>query len=137
MSINWPLLRRAIEIVDGIPKKHFDLDYTMRGRSSMDKVRTAEQAVSCGSIGCAMGWLGLHPEMQAEGLQTTDMGLTFRGVQCSYASAGHHLFRMDYYEARDLFGITHYNDNGASKKIFRQRVRKFFEHYDQPLNPDY
>jgi hypothetical protein len=135
MSINWPLLRRAVEIVDGIPKKHFNLDYTMRGRGFMDEIRTAEQAVSCRSIGCAMGWLGLHPEMQAEGLQTTETGLTFKGVQRPYSVAGEHLFGMNYYEARDLFGITH--DGDASKKIFRQRVRKFFKRYNQPLNPDY
>lgn len=55
---SFPLLRRAYAVIDGIPADRFNLSSFANSLNVHD----------CGTIACAAGWLGMHPEFQALGL---------------------------------------------------------------------
>jgi hypothetical protein len=111
-SIDWPRLRRACEIVDGIPDSHFNLNTFMS---------------ECGTIGCALGWLQKHPDFQVP---------MRRRSAFAYITTACDIFNMEYSDAMDLFGPVS-NGRFPHKEIFRMRVRMLFARHHRPINPTY
>jgi hypothetical protein len=150
---NFNLIRRAAEILDGIPKKHFDLNNIIRTANedawSSRPLKATPAFVECGAVGCAMGWLGMHPEFNALGLQvapyTARRGeVLWHGHATKYALAAMDIFSLTYDEASALFDSKEdsiYDDLDAggqsSKKVFKNRIRQFLYDHNQPINPKY
>jgi hypothetical protein len=126
------LLREAAAIVDGIPVNRFNLAQVLY-RNGAPNYRGKLSPNHCGTVGCALGWLSLHPEFQALGLTNNDQGgLLLNGEWCHYAEAGAQIFGITDAESADLFcpagdsgldsGADHYL---TDKALFRHRVVKF------------
>lgn len=128
---NYELLKDAYAIIDGIPAKHFDLE------AIVDKVG---ESLTCGTVACAIGWLGLHPKFNELGLQTV-LGksddsylLKMNGFHdddfYSHKVAG--LFGISVHDASDLFGPASHsgfdyliNSKTSDKKRFLKRVKLY------------
>lgn len=98
--MNKHLLQRAVEIIRGIPAKRFDLDL----------IANSNNPHNCGTVGCAIGWLGMNPEFQALGLRTGLMepgarscGVLWHGEYTSFARAASELFGISLGAAWELF----------------------------------
>lgn len=66
------LLLRAAELLAQIPKRQFSLDSWIQGEGA-DKLKNGEKltktkALSCGTLACAGGWLGVTKEFNEKGL---------------------------------------------------------------------
>jgi hypothetical protein len=135
MRPNFERLRDAFAIIDGIPKKAFDLDMwvSQRGKNK-----------SCGTIACAAGWLAMHPKMNGFGL-TNSMGGApeFKGLT-SFAAL-REFFHLNYREG-DLFEAagSGYADNElpkhvrvalSDKQLWKRRVLRLFQAYNEPFDP--
>ncbi|MFK3741055.1 hypothetical protein [Massilia sp. TN1-12] len=97
---NYKLLGDAYAIIGGIPEKRFNLNFIARG--------TQDGGIACGTIGCAMGWLGLHPDFKP----LLNMGndgapkWTVNGRRFSwYADAAAALFNIRESDAENLFSF--------------------------------
>lgn len=142
--INWPLLRKAVKIVQDIPDKQLNMNTILYAQHDIVDMEHA-----CGSIGCAIGWLGLNPEMQEHGLVTrfiaesgTFNGTTqvlFNGKNVYYVHAAMELFGLSYMEASGLFSsIDAYESTTPrnDKRTFMDRVSRLFGAYGRPLEVD-
>jgi hypothetical protein len=143
-SINWPLLREAIAIIDGIPSKHFDLNHILRNKD------TQEVTSTCGTTGCAIGWLTKHPGFVKLGVSFSyTCGLEIDAadlhrINVRYQDVAEHLFGLHWSQSSMLFspdGESCYDGeipgHSSSKTLFRNRVRKFFEWHGQPISPKF
>lgn len=162
----FKLLRKAAAIIDGIPEDHFNLSQVMRPPHGWEEAITITSpagAQHCGAIGCAIGWLGLHPKFQARGLLTVfrrpednmlgTLQMYVDDEPESYDTAAALIFRLvhddgepDEDAANKLFSAPFESpyDNTLSatgsqshKEMFRHRVRCFLEEHGQEVNPDY
>lgn len=151
---NFDLLREAAAIIDGIPRKHFDLREILSSPELDDFDRRpltdAPKHAACGAIGCAMGWLALHPKFNAIGLTVSAKEASYGSVlwcgdTSDYATAASELFDIAYSEALWLFsppGSSKYDyeidgkdfADLSSKQLFKHRIRKFFAEHGQPVN---
>ncbi|MPQ56376.1 hypothetical protein [Duganella sp. FT27W] len=52
---NFELLKDAYAIIYGIPAEVIDLDSIIKSRGD---------SLSCGTVACAFGWLGMHPKFK-------------------------------------------------------------------------
>lgn len=97
----------AYSIIGGIPAKNFHLD---RFSTSSDR----HPKPTCGTIGCALGWLAMHPYFVAQGLvlryscvhlETDNLKL---GAEC----AAEYLFgRQAFDKYFDAYGAGHWDDD--------------------------
>jgi hypothetical protein len=89
-----------------------------------------------------MGWLAMHPKMQALGLghDESGTGLTFKGGdEICYWHAASRLFNIPYRDARNLFrsaGFSKYDEGVGSlqhnhKALFQHRVKAFLGEHGQ------
>jgi hypothetical protein len=139
MRPNFELLRDAFAIIDGIPKRAFDLDMW----------RTKGAGPSCGTIACAGGWLAMHPAMNERGLKPAEWNGQPMCESATYRQYGftalRQFFQLNHLEG-DLFeghGCG-YKDSELSgeqikgmsgKKLFKRRVLRLFQEYDEPFDP--
>lgn len=138
-KIRFDRLARLHEIVDGIPSRRFDLDSI-----ALNKFDGPDNDPHhCGTVGCALGWGGMHPEFHKLGLRTSPEGyLLFHGEWVIYSVAAISLFNIGADDARNLFspvGGSVY-DRGIrstnSKQVFKHRMRQFFIEHGQPVRQD-
>jgi hypothetical protein len=140
-EINWPLLREACAVIDGIPVSRFNLNAVCVNTQSMSNQTNPQH---CGTVGCVMGWLGMHPDFKARGLGFTRGEypmLTLDGCAMDYATIGAKVFGMTETQAENLFSPvncssldnkTEFYSAEDSRKVFRNRIRKFFRRNGQP-----
>lgn len=99
---NFTLLGDAYAIIGGIPAEKFDLNTITR--------RQAGATLGCGTIGCALGWLGLHPDFKRKLNMTGRPGehrWKVNGKEIRYfAEAAGELFGITVTEATNLFGYS-------------------------------
>jgi hypothetical protein len=134
---NFELLRDAFAIIDGIPKKAFDLDSWV----------SKDAGKSCGTIACAGGWLAMHPTMNKAGL-LPDWGGTpmtanherygFGALQQVFSLYGSR--EVDMFEAHG-FGYKDHElteeqlERFPDKKLWKRRVLRLFQEYNEPFDP--
>jgi hypothetical protein len=130
--INWPLLREAIAIIDGIPDEHFDLS------TYGDRFTNLASVKACGSIGCAVGWLWVHPDFPKRAHALGGYG------QEDHNAWAMQVFGISHKDARALFSIGNFYESDfqhepglSDADLFRARVRAFFAEHRQPINPLY
>lgn len=124
---NYSLLRDAYAIIDGIPEDRFDLRQWWSSRPS------------CGTVATVVGWLALHPQMQALGLHPDEAGAPkLNGFTDGYQSLAY-LFGLTYGEALLLFtGGIHAKDKMRfrglpnHKELWLYRVREFLKSKGEP-----
>jgi hypothetical protein len=99
----------AYEILSGIPENRFNLDRIVQVSSYRSKT---PNPASCGTIGCGIGWLLMHPRYKARGFKLTEtaeetlMKSPSRRAQMSpgeYRFIGADMFNIDVDVAQDLF----------------------------------
>lgn len=140
---NYELLRDAYAIIDGIPPRKIDLDAIQESKG---------ESLTCGTICCAAGWLALHPQFQALGLNMTHdpahffhprAWVTFNGNDHDgdYAAVMSRVFRITDDEAVELFGCAGESPydhsmrrNATDKSLFLNRVRSFLKEKGQPCS---
>lgn len=81
----------AFSIIGGIPVQNFNLDrYCSDHRSNPEP--------TCGTIGCSLGWLAMHPYFTAQGL-FLENGLVYLqkpdGTEIATGAAAQYLFGRD------------------------------------------
>lgn len=116
---NYELLKDAYAIIGGIPEEAFDLDAitTHEGKN-----------ISCGTICCAIGWLGHHPQFRALGLKTGKTGvLTFKDKPEFFEYAAAEIFNISQEQALNLFGHNRVGGMFSHKKIWMCRVKTFLK----------
>jgi hypothetical protein len=134
----YKLLKEAYAIIDGIPEDRFNLNFINKN----DRGGPRNDPHHCGTIGCAIGWLAMHPKMQALGLgyEETGVCLMFKGAELlGYESAAMRLFNITHTDARNLFGsegLSRYDRDATSlrnnhKALFRHRVKAFLREHGQ------
>jgi len=135
MRPNFELLRRAFEIIDGIPEHRFNLSRWTSGLGSEN---------NCGTIACAGGWLMRHPEFNARGLSERAGG-AFEGFPEFKGDIGliglANLFGLSGPE-RQLFsersGSFLYFPRAdltvSDKTVFLRRIIKLLDHYGQHVD---
>lgn len=102
------LLRRLGAVFDGVPAERVDLGeiYVMGSR---DKYAEPDPNL-CGTIGCFMGWVGMHPIAHHHGVRlVSDNRFHIRGIPGTthgYAYAASFLFNISFTDALELFGPT-------------------------------
>jgi hypothetical protein len=131
---DFELIKRGYAIIDGIPEDRFYLDGI--SSNSID-LRERGNPHHCGTIGCAMGWFGMHPDMQARGLKAEPAGgLSFNGQPMLYTAAASALFGISHHYASELFsplGCSDYDSRSVTnhKRAFQRRVKKFLREHGQ------
>lgn len=130
---DFELLRWAYEYANSVPDKKLNLNTVM---------------YNCGTIGCAIGWLGRHPKMQALGLSVrlavpkTNYEVFLDGKEMVYNEAAAKVFNISDLEARKLFGVRgasswDFDQNGlvscTEKQVLKRRFEGFFKMYGQQL----
>ena len=124
MKPNFKLLRRAAEIIDGIPDNRFNLD-------------TVFEKGHCGTIGCAMGWLAHHPEFNKLGYTYSFGQVRINSNIVDIFTAAERLFHIQHGDAYGLFVGVHVHHSRNHKVLFRQRVIRFLEKHGQPVSTEY
>lgn len=137
--MNRDLFNRAYAILDGIPANRWNLNFIARNRQSAKDVSNPNH---CGTIGCALGWLGMHPGFIKEtGMKTVMGGISIGGSHANcffYEKVAAEVFAISEYDATNLFGAvgmsrydscgrSDYDDCTQSKKVFQQRVKQFLK----------
>lgn len=84
----------AYSIIGGIPANNFHLDRFC----SNDAVRKPKP--TCGTIGCTLGWLAMHPYFKAQGLylEYGEVRLDHSGSSCGAEKAAEYLFGQDAFD---------------------------------------
>jgi hypothetical protein len=153
---NIELLKDAYAIIAGIPEKNFKLDavLTKCTKKRPGALYYVTVVPTCGTIACAAGWLGMHPDFAAklnpkydfslarfqEGTPDIIWNLGHLETR-SYARAMAEIFNLTYDQAQDLFRARNKKDHDAEfliiegkpvlgsllsdKQLFLARVRKF------------
>lgn len=146
---NYELLKDAYAVIAGIPNDQFRLHYIFTHKPT-------EDPSYCGTIGCAMGWLSLHPTFaqllgarnkfgqRCNGLDA--IRWTKPGTSIStnyYAGAAAWAFGISVTQARNLFtkaGGSHYDRgilefNGGTlpndKRLCLARIEAFLKSRNQ------
>ncbi len=131
-ATKYPLLRDAIAIIMGIPNDRLNLCLVRRNPVDWHSHKDAHH---CGTVGCAIGWLSLHPQFNALGLKPgrDPADLVLKGREVTFQVAAARLFGITEDEGIDLFApaMSIECDSGLSpltphKEMLRLRVRKFF-----------
>lgn len=115
----YDLLKRAYAIIEDIPDENFRLS---------DVVKESNDNLKCGIIACAIGWFGLLPDMQAEGLRTDNTaGNTYwKGERIVWRKAGANLFDISESDAAVLFGaVRGYESDTSDKEVFLKRLSDY------------
>jgi hypothetical protein len=142
----YALLREAYAIVGGIPEHAFWMNSILERKGV---------SLSCGTVACALGWLGMHPKFQAKtGLATVSrtslnssgsttfknkpmwydvaaadvFGITMNEAAQLYDVAAADVFGITMNEAAQLFGVAKHDELkrwGTHKEVFLARVRNF------------
>jgi hypothetical protein len=123
----YALLREAYAIVGGIPEHAFWMNSILERKGV---------SLSCGTVACALGWLGMHPKFQAKtGLATVSRtslnsggSTTFKNKPMWYDVAAADVFGITMNEAAQLFGVAKHDELkrwGTHKEVFLARVRNF------------
>lgn len=140
-GINFELLKEAYAIVDGIPDDRFNLDQIAANPRLRERLNDPH---SCGTIGCAAGWIAMHPMFQQRGLSLNSRGIleTNQGGPTNYRFAMAEVFGIGMLEAVDLFGrrgdsiydrkeVIAGPDRLNDKQLWQHRVRKFLSEHGQ------
>lgn len=125
---NFELLKDAYAIIGGIPERAINLDMIELAKG---------ESLGCGTVCCAAGWLGNHPQFQKLGLYNTGLGTTMRlgGSVVSYQDAMAEIFDISEYEAEDMFcsvcSLKDERSGKSHKQIWLQRVRDYLQQHGQ------
>jgi hypothetical protein len=120
---NFELLKYAYAVIDGIPENRFNLSVIAQNNA----IRVQNNPHHCGTIGCALGWLAMHPDFQARGLSIDPKGyLCFEGNRCGVSRAGVGLFGITWQQSEFLFFPPREGERGNDKEVFQRRVKEFF-----------
>jgi hypothetical protein len=129
--VNYELLKEAYAIIDGIPKRRFNLNRIAVPKHKHDDGDKPMRA-RCGSIGCAIGWLAMHPTFNAMGLWVDRQGRLHLGTETTdFVWAARYIFGLDSYDAIEIFTEASKYERGDHKSIWRTRVRSFLEQHHQ------
>ena len=136
---NFKLLRDAYAIFDGIPEQKINLGsiLTKRGVST-----------ECGTIACGMGFLALHPQFQAMGLEMpggekVGSGLLYKNDYIFYSDAAVKVFGLTYQEAIGIFCVPycsqaiydkHLQGVRNDKDRLLKRIVHFLKSKNQPIS---
>ena len=143
------LLREAYAIIAGIPEEKIRMNTILSHRGEVRDVRPK----ACGSIGCAIGWLSMHPGFQektglvarltperAKSHKLLFQNLSLHGLYVDYNEAAVEVFGLSKKAAYGLFNPV--GDGGylgdqvedglrefghSDKDIFLSRVRKYLK----------
>jgi hypothetical protein len=148
----FDLLRHAAKIISGIPSKRFNMAVIAM---NLDDRTRVDDPFHCGTVGCALGWLGMHPDMRALGLKTEvymdgndfvgGAVVKWKGESEDYATAASRLFDIPRFQATHLFQASQgyerwperWPDTSkrplSDKQIFRARLRTFFKAHGERL----
>lgn len=103
---NFELLKDAYAIIDGIPEDRFNLNVVTR----TDAEGHEKDPHYCGTVGCALGWLAMHPQFQALGLglyvsdhRSQQAFTSFFGANLDFEKAGAMVFGMTVNDATAMF----------------------------------
>lgn len=120
MKPNLELLRDAYQIIDGIPDNQFDLQWFYSFYPG-----DLPAANDCGTIACAGGWLALHPQFNALGLEAGREGPTLDG-KYGYKALGE-IFNIQEIAAERLFSPRYESREkfGTDKAVFLKRLKDF------------
>lgn len=137
IKTKYELLRKAAAIIDGIPEKAVKLDdwQTRKG-----------ETLSCGTVCCAGGWLGLHPYFNAIGLELKASSVAPRAFP---HFKGEVLRGQGYITIAAALGLSaddaarlfrprigsdqHYGMGISDKELFRRRVQYFLKEQGEEL----
>jgi hypothetical protein len=131
MRPKFALLKEAYAIIDGIPAKRFDLADIVNG------YETPPSPHNCNTIGCAIGWLAMHPKFQKLGLGLDARGgLMWKGHPAHFDDAAAELFSIPRGDADVMFEArwdptTSRQSSQSDKTVWKQRVRNFLRAHDQ------
>ena len=127
--MNRERLIRAYEIIGGIPADRFNLR-TVR-RNVIDSAQKSNPH-HCGTIACAMGWLGMHPEFpelesailfEDPGCYT--QGFSVDGQLMGFVEAAAKIFDISSRQAESVFGTRRRAPKGKTdQEVFLERLRK-------------
>lgn len=127
--MNRELLIHAYEILDGIPQKNFDLNLI---------AQKGQGAPTCGTLACGLGWLAMHPDFKALGLdlwselQSSDScGLIFQGRKkfpSEYGDTAAALFGIFRSDGYFLFGTKTCEEcHSSDKAALLSRIRNYLK----------
>ena len=134
--VRFDWLREAYEIIDGIPPERFNLSTVCTGPKAPDPTH-------CGTIGCAAGWIAMHPKFIERGLSIDrDSTFTWMGeTESDYSVAMYRVFNLPLPgDARNLFSTARsskYDNLKAakrcrnSKELWQFRVRMFLKEHGE------
>ena len=119
MPIDFPFLRRMAAVFDGVPAKHIDLNDFLQYGCDPDPD-------SCGTVACAFGWMAMHPNMKAKGIELRHNGYFRINDELATAiDAGERAFGLEYNDFWRLFNTS------IGKAIFRRRIIKFLREHGE------
>jgi len=132
--IKWDLLREALAIVDGVPDERLWMGAI---NHNLYAWQNSNVPTDCGTVGCAIGWISMHPKFNALGLTSDNMGrLMLDGNLCTFVAAAEKVFGLPKADALRLFEpLTAEEENlglRCDKQAFRIRVVDFFTGYGHP-----
>lgn len=123
MEPNYELLKDAYAIIGGIPDEAFRLSLVVTRRG---------ESLECGTIACAAGWLGMHPQFQALGLGVDKSGggiLTINGKSARFATTYTRqmalIFNMPDADMDALFSSRRERGDATDKVVWLRRVRTY------------
>lgn len=108
MRPNIELLKDAYAIIDGIPDDRFHLDYW---QDATGEVAYTAQAIGCGTIACAGGWLALHPTFQQVGIRPNGLGAPVLDGEKSGVETLAKVFEISYEDGVSLFAAPNMQVN--------------------------
>ena len=142
---SYPLLRDAYAIIDGIPEDRFKLDSWRKARDPNN-----DNPSSCGTIGCAGGWLAMHPMMQERGLRSGRYGVpvipAVDGMSLGPYRSLAAVLGISLWDSEQLFGtracersydpVAYESKNLSDKEFWKARVRNFLKVKDELKEQD-
>jgi hypothetical protein len=115
-------LKQAYAIIDGIPEGNFDLN---------DIITRRGNTLGCGTIACAMGWLGMHPTFMRKEYEIIDRGDRIYWYKRKTKDTSEVTCSLFYEVAADLFNLTHKEACDMFGSSFRKSLPNSFEFYGQ------
>ena len=125
---NFELLKDAYAIINGIPDEIVNLDSIIQSRGD---------SLECGTVACAIGWLGMHPKFQK--LLNPTAGnypdwVIGGELHCDHSAAAAALFRIDQEDGFNLFSSSQnsrydrkFDRALGHKAMFLHRVKSFLK----------
>jgi hypothetical protein len=135
----FTLFRFAYQVIDGIPEERLKL-YNICANS--DDHFKRHDPFHCGTVGCAIGFLAMHPYFNEQGLRYGPRGmLYFKDAPVTWMEAPAKLFNMDRATARGLFQPVlfseRYEDTDrpyhglTDKQVWQKRARTWLREHGQ------